>query len=300
MKSFIFILGLSLTFCLVDITNHQNMINFINKLRTTWNSKFYKKDISFPIMSQIKKENMQLPEKTIFKSTNDIFPTDYDLREAYPQCGSIREIRNKSLETCSIPSAGVMSDRICIISKGELQTRVSSAYLALCSNYDCIIPSFAFKFWVDNGIPSGGSYGDINTCIPYFYPPDKEVCPKSCQEGYPKTLEEDKSFGESYYSVKGEENIMKEIYENGSVVGQFSVYEDFLSYYSGIYQHIHGSYLGSHYVRIIGWGIDNGIKYWLVANSWGESWGDKGFFKIRRGTNECGIESSTVTGMPKL
>lgn len=78
------------------------------------------------------------------------------------------------------------------------------------------------------------------------------------------------------------------------------MYEDFLSYYSGIYQHIHGSYLGSHYVRIIGWGIDNGIKYWLVANSWGESWGDKGFFKIRRGTNECGIESSTVTGMPKL
>ena len=188
MKSFIFILGLSLTFCLVDITNHQNMINFINKLRTTWNSKFYKKDISFPIMSQIKKENMQLPEKTIFKSINDIFPTDYDLREAYPQCGSIREIRNKSLETCSIPSAGVMSDRICIISKGELQTRVSSAYLALCSNYEFIIPSFAFKFWVDNGIPSGGSYGDINTCIPYFYPPDKEVFLKVAKKDILKLL----------------------------------------------------------------------------------------------------------------
>ena len=44
----------------------------------------------------------------------------------------------------------------------------------------------------------------------------------------------------------------------------------------------------------------NGNKYWLAANSWGESWGEKGFFRIRRGVNECGIESSAVTGLPKI
>jgi cathepsin B len=38
----------------------------------------------------------------------------------------------------------------------------------------------------------------------------------------------------------------------------------------------------------------------LVANSWNEDWGDNGFFKIRRGTNECGIEGQIVTGIPKL
>lgn len=58
--------------------------------------------------------------------------------------------------------------------------------------------------------------------------------------------------------------------------------------------------MGLHAVRMIGWGEENGAKYWLVANSWNEDWGDKGTFKILRGTNECGIERELTAGMPKL
>jgi len=36
----------------------------------------------------------------------------------------------------------------------------------------------------------------------------------------------------------------------------------------------------------------------LLANQWNRSWGDDGYFKIRRGTNECGIEQSVVAGLP--
>ena len=32
----------------------------------------------------------------------------------------------------------------------------------------------------------------------------------------------------------------------------------------------------------------------LVMNSWNSDWGDKGLFKILRGSNECGIESEVV------
>ena len=39
------------------------------------------------------------------------------------------------------------------------------------------------------------------------------------------------------------------------------------------------------------------VDYWLVANSFGVSWGDLGgFFHIRRGTNECGLESLPTAG----
>ena len=78
--------------------------------------------------------------------------------------------------------------------------------------------------------------------------------------------------------------------KNGPAEAGFYVYEDFLTYKSGVYQKTKGNFIGGHAVKIMGWGTENGTEYWLVANSWNEDWGDKGFFKILRGTNECGIE----------
>ena len=41
------------------------------------------------------------------------------------------------------------------------------------------------------------------------------------------------------------------------------------------------AFQGGHAVRVIGWGNDKeGTPYWLVANTWGEDWGDKGFVII--------------------
>jgi len=87
---------------------------------------------------------------------------------------------------------------------------------------------------------------------------------------------------------------------NGPVEASFDVYEDFLAYKTGVYQHTTGSYLGGHAIKVLGWGVENNTPYWLVANSWNEGWGDKGFFKILRGDNECGIEGGMVAGLPKL
>merc|ERR1712060_1034286 len=52
---------------------------------------------------------------------------------------------------------------------------------------------------------------------------------------------------------------------------------------------------GGHAVKIVGWGVASGpfgkpVKYWTVANSWSPTWGEKGFFRILRGKNACGIE----------
>ena len=67
---------------------------------------------------------------------------------------------------------------------------------------------------------------------------------------------------------------------------------------SGIYVQTTGKYLNNHAVVILGYGTEGGVDYWLMANTWNESWGENGFFKIRRGTNEVHIESETYGGMP--
>ena len=92
--------------------------------------------------------------------------------------------------------------------------------------------------------------------------------------------------------------IKEEIMKNGPVNTGFTVYEDFMTYKSGVYQHKQGGVLGGHAVKIVGWGKDNGVEYWKVQNSWGPSWGEEGFFKIKMG--DCGIDSSVVSVMPWL
>lgn len=77
-----------------------------------------------------------------------------------------------------------------------------------------------------------------------------------------------------------------------------------MSFLTGVYSHTSGRRIGGHAVKILGWGIEQSSSgktpYWLVANSWNPDWGDKGFFKIRRGNNECNIESGIVAGMMKV
>jgi cathepsin B len=92
---------------------------------------------------------------------------------------------------------------------------------------------------------------------------------------------------------------MADIFLNGPVTGAFTVYEDFTAYKSGVYKHVFGDELGGHAISIVGYGVDekSGLPYWKCKNSWNILWGDGGYFKILRGVDECGIESSVSAGL---
>lgn len=72
---------------------------------------------------------------------------------------------------------------------------------------------------------------------------------------------------------------------NGPVPSYFLVYQDFLYQKTGIYQHRWGKVRGAHYMAIVGYNDDPG--YWIVKNSWGVNYQDKGWVNIKYG--ECGI-----------
>jgi hypothetical protein len=113
-----------------------------------------------------------------------------------------------------------------------------------------------------------------------------------------------------YYYVPGIESdngseyqIRHNIYSWGPVSTAMQIYPDFYTFdfTSGIYEwNRKGPQVGGHAVEIVGWGTDkkSDKKYWIIENSWGDEWGENGYFKIIRGVNNCQIEQNVIGGIP--
>ncbi|XP_053191116.1 cathepsin L.1 [Scomber japonicus] len=97
-----------------------------------------------------------------------------------------------------------------------------------------------------------------------------------------------------YIKVKqGDEDALKEAVASvGPVsVGIDASHKTFQLYKSGVHDEPDCSSLWLHHaVLAVGYGTENGHDYWLVNNSWGLHWGEKGYIKMSRNKhNQCGI-----------
>ncbi len=160
------------------------------------------------------------------------------------------------------------------------------------NNYGCNggYMDMAWEYIANHGIVK-------DSCFPYqagsgFAP----ACRSSCVDGEP--FKKYKCKAGSIRNPKSVEEIKSEIFTHGPVEGAFTVYEDFFSYSSGVYEHTWGGMSGGHAIKILGFGEENGTPYWLIANSWGPSWGINGLVKFKQG--QCGIENQVFGCDPEL
>ncbi|KAF1892223.1 hypothetical protein Lal_00036584 [Lupinus albus] len=261
----------------------------------------------------LRKELTSTPVITHPKSLK--LPKNFDARTAWSQCSTIGRILGHSLAPC--PSFFFIIKLVTVVLVGHLELlnhykiniTLSVNDLLACCGFLCGDgcdggePLYAWRYLSNHGVVT-------EECDPYF---DQIGCAHpGCEPSYqtPKCVKKcvsrnllwkrSKHYSVSAYRVESDPyDIMAEVYKNGPVEVGFTVYEDFAHYKSGVYKHVTGVALGGHAVKLIGWGrSDNGDDYWLLANQWNRSWGDDGYFKIKRGTNECGIEDDITAGLP--
>ncbi|KAJ3653167.1 hypothetical protein Zmor_012431 [Zophobas morio] len=297
------------------------LVETINSKNTTW-----KAGVNFPgeTPAEFAKKRLGLlgnhqdpnfhPEKKVHPvGRKTVIPPSFDARDQWLECRDVIDnIRDQGncVSCWAFAAAEVMSDRLCILSKAELKFEFSPQDLLSCCphcGYGCG-GGYAFAAWIywqERGIVSGGDYNTNTGCKPYeglaYLNNTTPTCKTYCTNtNYTIAYDNDRRIGASYFSMS--ENIQQiqyEIMTNGPIQASYKVYEDFTTYKEGVYQYTYGAELGGHAVKIIGWGSENDVPYWLVANSWGSDWANlKGYFKIKRGSNECGIEANVIGGIP--
>jgi cathepsin B len=307
-----------------------NIIRQVNaNKKSTWkagvNSRFSKMTMAeAKKLMGVKKNGFKLYTKQMPKYSPKDLPTSFDSRTQWGSiCPSTSEVRDQSAcGSCwAFGAAEAITDRICIASKGATTTHISAEDINSCCDScgmgcDGGDPGMAWLYWSTTGVVDGGNYKG-GGCAPYSLPPCEHhingthyphcptneyptsACPATkCQNG--ASWSSSTNTGASAYSIDSNPNdIMQEIMTNGPVEVAFTVYSDFLTYKSGVYQYTSGDELGGHAVKMLGWGVDGQTPYWICANSWNADWGNGGFFNILRGQDECGIEDDVVGGAPK-
>ncbi|XP_040026541.2 dipeptidyl peptidase 1 [Gasterosteus aculeatus] len=213
----------------------------------------------------------------------------------------VSPVRNQaSCGSCySFAAMGMLEARLRILTNNSQTPVLSPQQVVSCSEYsqgcDGGFPYLIGKYIQDFGIVD-------ESCFPYTAKDSPCGVPQNCRRIYAG----DYYYVGGFYGGCSEMAMMLELVNNGPVGVAFEVYPDFMHYKEGIYHHtglrdpFNPFELTNHAVLLVGYGRchKTGQKYWTVKNSWGTGWGEGGYFRIRRGSDECSIESIAVAANP--
>ncbi|ESO99545.1 hypothetical protein LOTGIDRAFT_203670 [Lottia gigantea] len=284
-------------------------INNINKQQKLWTATVYPEYEGKPMRELLNKAGG--PASQVFgpikaapvtweqQRLSETIPEQFDWRNVNDN-NYVSPIRNQeSCGSCYAFSSMAMNEaRVRIMTNNTLQPVFSPQDIVECSEYSqgC---AGGFPYLI------GGKYAEDfglveEKCNPYKGQDHSCSTDKTCKRQYATSYR----YVGGFYGGCNDALMKMEIYRHGPVVVGFNVTDDFFHYKSGIFIHtgLTDRYnpfeVTNHAVLVVGYGTEKGVKYWIVKNSWGEKWGESGYFRIRRGTDELGIESMAVSSTP--
>ncbi|PWA40367.1 cysteine protease [Artemisia annua] len=135
-------------------------------------------------------------------------------------------------------------------------------------------------------------HGGIASDESYPYTGKKEACDKAKYGHHSVTLD-----GQEFLDFT-EEGLMKGV-AHQPVSSAMEPGGDFHLYKSGVYTGPCSTTNRGHAVAVVGYDeTPEGLKYWIVKNSWSDKWGDKGFMLLERGIADkdgrCGIAAEGI------
>jgi len=237
-----------------------------------------------------------LPTTVDWRWTNDRRYATWTRNQHIPNyCGSC----------WAMSSTSALNDRIAIMNKNQFpEWDLAPQVLLDCDTADQGChggdPDNAYAYMTKQGITS-------ETCAPYEAVGhdtgrkcDAEARCKNCSpgEGCEAQLPHQVWYVKEHGSVKGEEALIKAL-QDGPIVCGMAVTEDFENYKGfDIFVDESGDVEQDHAISIVGYGEEKGVKYWIGRNSWGTWWGENGYFRLKRGTNNLGIETACSWATP--
>eukprot|EP00462_Mataza_sp_D1_P024172 CAMPEP_0175144220 /NCGR_PEP_ID=MMETSP0087-20121206/13988_1 /TAXON_ID=136419 /ORGANISM="Unknown Unknown, Strain D1" /LENGTH=580 /DNA_ID=CAMNT_0016428619 /DNA_START=8 /DNA_END=1750 /DNA_ORIENTATION=- len=236
----------------------------------------------------------ELPTSLDYRDLNGVDTTTVNRNQHIPQyCGSC----------WAHGTTSSLSDRIKFMRRASFpDIQLSPQVLVNCvtanQTHGCQggDPTAAFSWIFDNGITD-------DTCQNYQAKNLDCTAIHTCQNCSPgggcKAVANPKKWHITEHGqVAGEVNMMKELYARGPIAATIAVPAALENYTGGIFVDKTGDKSLDHSVAINGWGEENGVKYWIVRNSWGTYWGEHGWARIIRGTNNLGIEANCDWAVP--